>query len=91
VDALDGGEADAAAVEDDRSDLASLTCATHLVQNNANIRHVQEMLGHRSLGTTERYLRLTITDLKEAHTRCHPREQEQDGHQPTKPRKPSRR
>lgn len=50
------------------------TCATHLLKNNANLRHVQEMLGHRSLATTERYLRLTITDLKEAHRKFHPRE-----------------
>ena len=52
------------------------TCATHLVQNNANVRHVQEMLGHRSLATTERYLRLTINDLKAAHRRFHPRERD---------------
>lgn len=52
------------------------TCATHLVQNQANLRHVQEMLGHRSLSTTERYLSLTITDLKEAHRKFHPREKE---------------
>ncbi len=38
------------------------TCATHLVQNHANLRHVQELLGHGSLNTTERYLQLTITD-----------------------------
>ncbi|MEO6993554.1 MAG: tyrosine-type recombinase/integrase [Lacunisphaera sp.] len=49
------------------------TCATHLLQNRANVRHVQEMLGHKSLATTERYLRLTITDLKDAHRRHHPR------------------
>ncbi len=50
------------------------TCATHLLQNKANLRHVQEILGHRSLATTERYLRVTITELKEAHRRFHPRE-----------------
>ncbi len=50
------------------------TCATHLLKNHANLRHVQEILGHRSLATTERYLRLTITDLKEAHRKYHPRE-----------------
>ena len=50
------------------------TCATHLVQNRANLRHVQEMLGHRSLATTEHYLHLTIADLKEAHRKFHPRE-----------------
>jgi integrase/recombinase XerD len=49
------------------------TCATHLLQNRANVRHVQEMLGHKSLATTERYLRLTIDDLKEAHRLYHPR------------------
>lgn len=51
------------------------TCATHLVQNHASLRHVQDLLGHRSVSTTERYLRLTITDLKEAHAKFHPREQ----------------
>ncbi len=49
------------------------TCATHLLQNRANVRHVQELLGHKTLATTERYLRLTITDLKDAHRRHHPR------------------
>ncbi len=52
------------------------TCATHLVQNRANLRHVQEILGHRSLATTERYLSLTITDLKAAHQKYHPREKD---------------
>lgn len=51
-------------------------CATHMIRNRANIRHVQEMLGHSKLETTERYLQLTITDLKEAHARCHPREKD---------------
>lgn len=55
------------------------TCATHLVKNHANLRHVQHMLGHASLATTERYLHLTITDLKEAHTNHHPRGKE-DAH-----------
>jgi len=50
------------------------SCATHLLQNKANLRHVQEILGHRSLVTTERYLRVTITELKEAHRQYHPRE-----------------
>jgi integrase/recombinase XerD len=50
------------------------SCATHLVKNRANLRHVQEIMGHRSLATTERYLHLTITDLKAAHRKFHPRE-----------------
>jgi integrase/recombinase XerD len=56
------------------------SCTTHLLQRKANLRHVQEMLGHRSLATTERYLHLTITELKEAHRKHHPREK--DARQP---------
>jgi integrase/recombinase XerD len=52
------------------------SCATHLLQGKANLRHVQEILGHRSLATTERYLHLTITELKEAHRKHHPREKQ---------------
>jgi integrase/recombinase XerD len=55
------------------------SCATHLVKNRANLRHVQEIMGHRSLATTERYLHLTITDLKAAHRKFHPREMMQRG------------
>jgi integrase/recombinase XerD len=52
------------------------TCATHLIQNKANIRCIQEILGHKSLDTTQKYTQITITDLKEAHQKCHPREKE---------------
>jgi integrase/recombinase XerD len=54
------------------------TCATHLVQAKANIRCVQEILGHKSLDTTQKYTQITITDLKEAHSLCHPREKEKE-------------
>lgn len=52
------------------------TCATHMIRNRAGIRHVQEMLGHSNLNSTQKYLQLTITDLKEAHSRFHPREKD---------------
>lgn len=52
------------------------TCATHLIQSKANIRCVQEILGHAFLDTTQKYIQLTITDLKEAHEKCHPRERD---------------
>jgi integrase/recombinase XerD len=42
----------------------------------APIRHLQEMLGHASIETTQVYTRLTITDLKAAHRRFHPRERD---------------
>jgi integrase/recombinase XerD len=48
--------------------------ATHLLKNDAKLRHVQAILGHKSLATTEKYLHLTINDLKEAHKKYHPRE-----------------
>lgn len=50
--------------------------ATHLLQKKANIRCVQEILGHKFLDTTQKYTQITITDLKETHQQCHPRERE---------------
>lgn len=52
------------------------TCATHMLKNGANIRHLQEMLGHASIKTTQIYTRVTIGDLKEVHKKYHPREKE---------------
>jgi integrase/recombinase XerD len=52
------------------------TCATHLVQAKANIRCVQEILGHASLDTTQRYIQVSLVDLKETHQLCHPRERD---------------
>jgi len=48
------------------------TCATHLVAHGANIVYVQKLLGHVSLETTQRYTRVTITEVKRAHRRAHP-------------------
>jgi integrase/recombinase XerD len=53
------------------------TCATHLLHGKADIRYIQEMLGHTSLATTQRYTKVEITDLKKVHHRCHPREQKE--------------
>jgi integrase/recombinase XerD len=52
------------------------SCATHLLKGSADIRYVQKQLGHRDISTTEKYLKIEITDLKEVHERCHPREQD---------------
>lgn len=49
-------------------------CATHMLKNGAGLRHLQTLLGHRSLETTQRYTRLEIEDLRSVHRRCHPRE-----------------
>jgi len=50
------------------------TFAIHLLRNGDSSRHVQEMLGHRKLDSTELYTRLLVEDLKRVHRRCHPNE-----------------
>ena len=47
--------------------------ATHLLKGRADIRHIQVLLGHRSLQSTERYTRVEIGDLREVVRRAHPR------------------
>jgi integrase/recombinase XerD len=47
--------------------------ATHLLRGGADIRHVQELLGHASLATTERYTRVEVQDLRRVIERAHPR------------------
>jgi site-specific recombinase XerD len=49
------------------------SAATHLLRGGADIRHIQQLLGHTSLATTERYTRVEISDLKEVLRRAHPR------------------
>ena len=48
--------------------------ATHLIKNKVDIRFVQELLGHSSLRTTQKYCHLEISDLKKMHALYHPRE-----------------
>ncbi len=54
------------------------SCATSMLKNKADIRSIQELLGHSSLDSTQVYTKITITDLKEIHTRCHPREKDRE-------------
>ncbi|MGE0171115.1 tyrosine-type recombinase/integrase [Nocardioides sp.] len=49
-------------------------CATHMLRRQAGLRHLQKLLGHSSADTTQRYTRVEISDLREVHQRCHPRE-----------------
>jgi len=46
--------------------------ATHMLENGADIRYIQAILGHGSLKTTEIYTRVSIKKLKEVHTTTHP-------------------
>ena len=53
------------------------SCATHMLEAGADVRYIQELLGHASLVTTQIYTRVAIRGLKKAHHKYHPREREE--------------
>lgn len=46
--------------------------ATLMLENGADIRYIQAILGHEDLSTTQLYTRIAINKLKEIHTQTHP-------------------
>ena len=60
------------------------TCATHMLENGADIRFIQQLLGHEKLDTTAIYTEVSIKQLQEVHARCHPSARPQnEGFHPT--------
>lgn len=48
------------------------SCATHMMQEGADIRYIQKLLGHASLATTQQYCKVMPVEIKKTHETTHP-------------------
>lgn len=54
------------------------SCATHLLERGASLKFIQEFLGHENMATTQIYLTVSASWMKESYMSCHPRAMETD-------------